>query len=52
MEQEIASTDVSQMSCLKLQVLQMNLQNFIIFTGTNVFLHYVSDTFEQPILRP
>lgn len=49
MEQEIASTDVSQMSCLKLQ---MNLQNFIIFTGTNVFLHYVSDTFEQPILRP
>lgn len=52
MEQEIASAGVSEFAYLKLQVLQMNLQNFIIFTGSNVFLHYVSDTFEQPILRP
>lgn len=36
MEQEIASTDISEFSYLKLQVLQMNLQNVIIFTGTNV----------------
>lgn len=30
MEQDIASTDLSEFSYLKLQVLQMNLQNFII----------------------
>lgn len=35
-DQEISSTDVSEFSYLKLQVLQTNLQNAIIFTGTNV----------------
>lgn len=38
MEQEIASTDLSEFSYFKLQVLWMNLQKFImyLFTGTNL----------------